>query len=129
MAMKKLLGGLVLAAAAFLGACGGSGNSDFDKFMKLDSEKAVAFAAGGEDCAAKAKVVGEWRTKYSPEYKALQKKLNAQWSSGPPKDILEKHGDKMKANKKAVIDAMLNCSNDETFGKMMDDTGKALGED
>jgi hypothetical protein len=120
MAMKKLLGGMVLAVA--LAACGGSGNADLDKFMKLDSDKAVAFSAGGDDCAAKAKTVGEWRTKHSAEYKALQKKLNDQWPDGPPKDIKEKYGDKMKANKKAVIDAMFACSNDETFGKMMDDT-------
>ena len=120
MAIKGLIGSAVLAAALF--ACSKGGNADIEAFMKLDSEKAVAFAAGGENCEEKAKTVGEWRTKHSAEYKALQKKLNAQWSSGPPKDVLEKHGEKMKANKKAVIDAMMSCSNNETFGKMMDDT-------
>jgi hypothetical protein len=35
--------------------------------MKLDTEKAAAFAAGGTDCAAKAKTAGEWRTQHSAE--------------------------------------------------------------
>jgi hypothetical protein len=124
MAIKQVIGSVVLAAA--LCACGkgkgGAGNADIDAFMKLDSDKSVAFAAGGEDCEAKAKSVGEWRKAHSTEYKALQKKLNAQWSSGPPKDVLDKYGEKMQANKKAVVDAMMSCSNNETFGKMMDET-------
>lgn len=123
MTIKHLLGGLTIAVA--LGACGkggGGGSADLDAFMKLDSDKAVAFAAGGEDCEAKAKSVGEWRAKHTAEYKALQTKLNAQWPKGPPKDVLEKHGEKMKANKKAVMDAMMACSNNEAFGKMMDET-------
>ena len=118
--MKKVIGCVVLAAALF--ACKGGGNADIDAFMKLDSDKAVAFAAGGDDCVAKAKSVGDWRKAHTAEYKALQKKLNAQWSSGPPKDVMDKYGEKMKANKTAVVDAMMKCSNDETFGKMMDDT-------
>ncbi|HEY5928081.1 MAG TPA: hypothetical protein VIV11_40620 [Kofleriaceae bacterium] len=123
MNIKHLLGGLTLALA--LGACGKKGGSaDLEAFMKLDSDKAVAFAVGGEDCEAKAKSVGEWRTKHTAEYKALQKKLNEQWPKGPPKEVLEKHGDKMQANKKAVMDAMFACSNNEAFGKMMDETKK-----
>lgn len=118
MRIKYLLGSFTLVLA--LGAC--KGGSDVDAFMKLDSDKAVAFAAGGEDCAAKAKSVGDWRKKHTAEYKALQKKLKEQWPKGPPAEVLEKHGDKMKANKKAVMDAMLACSNDEAFGKMMDET-------
>ena len=122
--MKQIIGSMVLALA--IGACGkGGGNADVDAFMKLDSDKAVAFSAGGTDCTAKAKSVGEWRKAHTAEYKALQKKLNAQWSSGPPKEVLDKYGDKMKENKKAVIDAMMACSNDETFGKMMDETKTA----
>jgi len=121
MKIKLLISGVVLGAA--LCACGkGGGNADVDAFMKLDSDKAVAFAVGGQDCEAKAKSVGDWRTKHSAEYKALQKKLNAQWSSGPPKEVLDKYGDKMKENKKAVVDAMMACSNNEVFGKMMDET-------
>src|SRR5262245_21597037 len=116
MAIQKLIGSVVFAAA--LCACGkGGGNADLDAVMKLDSDTTVAFAAGGQDCEAKAKSVGEWRSKHSAEYKALQNKLNAQWSSGPPKDVMEKHGEKMKANKKAVMDAMLACSNNAAFGK------------
>src|SRR5262245_23642545 len=122
MRIKHLLGGLTIALA--LGACGkkGASSGDVDAFMKLDSDKAVAFAAGGEDCEAKAKSVGEWRKAHTAEYKALQKKLNEQWPKGPPKDVLDKYGDKMKENKKAVVDAMFACSNNEAFGKMMDET-------
>lgn len=124
MTIKHLLGGLVLTMA--LGACGkgGAGSADVDAFMKLDSDKAVAFAAGGADCVAKAKSVGDWRTKHTAEYKALQKKLNEQWSKGPPKEVLEKYGETMKANKKAVMDAMFACTNNEAFDKMMEDTKK-----
>jgi hypothetical protein len=128
MTIKHLLG--LLAFAAALGACGkgggggGGGTADLEAFMKLDSDKAVAFAAGGEDCEAKAKSVGEWRTKHTAAYKAIQNKLNDQWPKGPPKDVLDKHGEKMAANKKAVMDAMFACTNNEAFGKMMDDTTK-----
>ena len=120
MTIKHLLGGLTLAIA--LGACGKGGSADVDAFMKLDSDKAVAFAAGGDDCVAKAKSVGDWRAKHTHDYKELQKKLNDQWSKGPPQDVLDKYGEKMKANKKAVMDAMFACSNNEVFGKMMDET-------
>jgi uncharacterized protein YjlB len=120
MNLKHLIAGLALAGA--LGACSKGGSADLDAFMKLDTDKAAAFAVGGDDCAAKATSVGEWRTKHTAEYKVLQGKLNKQWPKGPPKDVIEKHGDTMKANKKAVIDAMMACSNDPTFGKMMDDT-------
>ena len=121
MKIKLVIGSVVLGAALF--ACkGGGGNADVDAFMKLDSDKAVAFAVGGTDCEAKAKSVGEWRKAHSAEYKAMQKKLNAQWSSGPPKEVLDKYGDKMKENKKAVVEAMMACSNNEAFGKMMDET-------
>ncbi len=121
MRIKHVLGSLVLVAA--LGACKkGGGNADVDAFMKLDTDKAAAFAVGGEDCEAKAKSVGDWRKAHTAEYKAMQKKLNEQWPKGPPKEVLEKYGDQMKANKKAVIDAMMACSSNEAFGKMMDET-------
>lgn len=122
MAMKHVLASLTLVLAT--GACkkGGAGSADVDAFMKLDSDKAVAFSAGGDDCVAKAKSVGDWRKAHTAEYKALQKKLNEQWPKGPPKDVLDKYGDKMQANKKAVMDAMLACSSNDAFGKMMDET-------
>ncbi len=119
MTLKHLVAGLALAGV--LGACSKS-SGDVDAFMKLDTEKAAAFAVGGKDCAAKAKSAGDWRTKHTAEYKALQGKLKDQWPEGPPKDVLEKYGDTMKANKKAVVEAMMDCSNDPTFGKMMDET-------
>jgi hypothetical protein len=122
MTTKHLLGSLTLVLA--LGACkkGGGGGADIDAFMKLDSDKAVAFAAGGTDCDAKAKSVGDWRKAHTVEYKAMQKKLNDSWPKGPPKEVLDKYGDKMKENKKAVLDAMMACSSNEAFGKMMDET-------
>lgn len=120
MKVKYLLGSVALALA--LGACSKGGSGDVDAFMKLDTEKAAAFNAGGEDCAAKAKSVGEWRTKNTANYKAMQKKLNEQWPKGPPEDVQKKYGDQIKANKKAVVDAMFACSNDPAFSKMMDDT-------
>lgn len=121
MRIKHLLGGLTLALA--LGACSkGGGSGDIDAFMKLDTEKAAAFAVGGEDCEAKAKSVGDWRKKHTAEYKAMQKKLNEQWPKGPPDDVKKKYGDQMKANKKAVMSAMMACSNNDAFGKMMDET-------
>lgn len=120
MKLTYLLGSLVLAVG--LGACSKGGSGDVDAFMKLDTEKAAAFNVGGTDCAAKAKSVGDWRSKNTANYKAMQKKLNEQWPKGPPKDVQEKYGDTMKANKKAVVDAMFECSNDPAFSKMMDDT-------
>ncbi|HLL22331.1 MAG TPA: hypothetical protein VK427_09380 [Kofleriaceae bacterium] len=120
MKLMYLLGGAALAIA--LGACSKGGGGDFDAFLKLDTEKAAAFNVGGKDCAAKAKSVGEWRAKNTAKYNELRKSLGKQWPDGPPKDIQEKHGETMKANKQAVMGAMLDCSNDPTFSKMMDDT-------
>jgi Mlc titration factor MtfA (ptsG expression regulator) len=110
------------AALCFAAACGKGGNSDFEAFHKLDTDKAAAFAVGGKDCKAKAKSVGDWRTAHSAEYKALQKKLNEAWGKKPPEDIIEKYGAEMQANKKAVVSAMFDCSSDPDFGKMMDAT-------
>ncbi len=120
MKLTYLLGSLVLAVG--LAGCSKGGSGDVDAFMKLDTEKAAAFNVGGEDCVAKAKSVGDWRTKNTANYKAMQKKLNEQWPKGPPEDVQKKYGDVMKANKKAVVDAMFSCSNDPAFSKMMDDT-------
>lgn len=114
--------GILAAIAITMGACGGGGNADFDAFLKLDSEKAVAFAAGGEDCVAKAKSVGDWRKANTTKYKALQKKLKDVYPEGPPKELMEKHSEKMKANKDAVMGAMLACTGNEAFNKMMDET-------
>lgn len=122
MKLKYLLGSAVLALAALaLGACS-KGGGDIDAFMKLDTEKAAAFKVGGEDCVAKAKSVGDWRKANTAKYKEMQKKLNDQWPKGPPKDVQEKHGAQMKENKRAVMDAMMACTNDPAFSKMMDDT-------
>jgi len=120
MNLKHLVAGLVLASG--LAACSKGSSADVDAFMKLDTAKGEAFAAGGKDCVAKAKSAGEWRKAHSAEYKELQAKLNKSWPDGPPKDVQEKYGEQMQKNKKAVINAMMDCSNDETFGKMMDDT-------
>jgi len=118
MTIKYLLGGAVLALA--LGACSKGG--DVEGFVKLDTDKAAAFSAGGEDCVAKAKSVGEWRKAHAAEYKEMQAKLKDKWPKGPPDDIKEKYGDQLKKNKKAVIQAMFACSSNEAFGKMMDET-------
>jgi hypothetical protein len=117
---KNLFASLLLTLS--LGACGGGSNADLDAFMKLDTDKAAAFAVGGKDCKAKAKSVGEWRAKHTADYKVLQKKLNDAWGKEPPKDVLEKHGEVMKANKKAVMSAMFACTSDPDFSKMMDST-------
>jgi hypothetical protein len=111
----------LFALALGLLGCGG-GSSDIDAFMTLDTEKAAAFEVGGKDCAAKAKSVGDWRSKNTARYDEMRKKLNDEWPKGPPKDVQEKYGDQMKKNKKAVMEAMLECSNDPAFSKMMDDT-------
>lgn len=120
MNIKHLIAGLLLASA-----CSKGGSADVDAFMKMDTEKAAAFSVGGKDCAAKAKSAGDWRTKNSAEYKKLRQKLNEQWPKGPPQDVKDKYGDVMQANKKAVMEAMMDCSNDPTFSKMMDDTKAA----
>ena len=119
--MNKLT--YLLGSALLVIGCS-KGGGDIDAFMKMDTEKAAAFKVGGEDCVAKAKSVGDWRTKNTAKYKELQKKLNAEWPKGPPKDVQEKYGDQMKANKRAVLDAMMACTNDPAFSKMMDDTSK-----
>ena len=118
--LKYLLGSAALVIA--LGACSKGGGGDVDAFMKMDTEKAAAFNAGGEDCVAKAKSVGDWRKANTAKYKELQKKLNAEWPKGPPKDVQDKYGAQMKSNKRAVMDAMMACTNDPAFSKMMDDT-------
>jgi hypothetical protein len=115
--MKMKLAALVLA----LGACGGGGG-EFDKFMKMDSEKAAAFNVGGKDCKEKAKSVGDWRTKNSADYQAQRKALGDKYGKDVPKDVMEKYGDQIKSNKKAVMDAMFACSSDPDFSKMMDAT-------
>ncbi len=123
MNIKHLIGSASLALALI--ACGskGGGNADVEAFMKLDTDKGVAFAVGGADCDAKAKSVGDWRTKHTAEYKVLQKKLGDAWKGGPPKEVTDKYGEQMKKNKSAVMEAMLACSNnDDAFGKMMDAT-------
>ena len=117
----KIMNLVASTALAFVVACGG-GNSDFEAFHKLDSDKAAAFAVGGKDCKAKAKSVGEWRTANTAKYNELRKKLGDAWGKEPPKEIVEKYGAEMKANKKAVIDAMFECSSDPDFSKMMDAT-------
>ena len=118
--LKYLLAGVSLTVA--IGACSKGGGGAVDAFMKLDTEKAAAFNAGGEDCVAKAKSVGDWRAKNTAKYKELQQKLKAEWPDGPPKDVQEKYGETMKANKKAVMGAMMACTNDPAFSKMMADT-------
>jgi len=101
---------------------GCKGGGDIDAFVKLDTDKAAAFDVGGDDCVAKAKSVGDWRTAHSADYKAMQKKLKESFKDGPPKDIMEKYGEQMSKNKKSVVDAMMKCSSNEAFGKMMDAT-------
>ena len=118
--MKNLM---TFALVVALGACGkGGGSGDIDAFMKLDTDKAAAFKVGGENCEEKAKSVGAWRKANTEKYNAMRKKLNEQWPKGPPEDVQKKYGEQMKANKSAVMDAMLACSSNEAFGKMMDET-------
>ena len=118
--------GLIVALALTAGACGkGSSSSELDAFMKLDTEKAAAFNAGGDDCAAKAKTVGDWRKANTAKYNEMRGKLKELWRKGPPKELQDKYGEQMKANKKAVMSVMLKCSNDPAFSKMMDETKSA----
>lgn len=119
--MKQLAGCLIaVMVSSVLVACGGSG--DIDDFVKLDTAKAEAFAAGGDDCVAKAKSVREWRTKHNAGYKAAQDKLKEKYKEGPPKDVMEKHGEQMSKNKKAVMDAMFKCNDTPEFGAAIDET-------
>ena len=122
-AVRMAMGKIKWVALALVVAAGCSkGSGDIDAFMKMDTEKAAAFDVGGKDCVAKAKSVGDWRKAHSAEYQALRKKINDAWKDGPPKDVQEKYGEQMQKNKKSVMGAMMDCSNDETFGKMMDET-------
>ena len=98
--------------------CGSS--DDIEEFIKLDNSKGEAFAAGGDDCAAKAKVVGEWRAKNTKHYDELRKGLGEKYKDGPP----EKYKADLKKNSKSVMGAMMKCTNDPAFSKMMDDTTK-----
>jgi hypothetical protein len=116
--MKKLAGYLVVVMVA--AACGGGG--DVDAFVKLDTAKGEAFAAGGDDCAVKAKSVREWRTKHNAEYKAAQAKLKEKFKDGPPKDLKEKYGEQLEKNKKAVMGAMFKCTNTPEFDAAIDET-------
>lgn len=118
--MRKITLGCVVAGMMLAGACGGDG--DIDAFVKLDTDKAAAFSAGGDDCEAKAKSVREWRTKHKDAYKDVQKKLNAKFKDGPPEDVKKKYGEQMAKNKKAVMDAMFKCADNEAFGKAIDET-------
>lgn len=98
--------------------CGSDGA--IEEFVKLDNSKGEAFAAGGEDCAAKAKVVGEWRKKNTKRYDEIRDSLKDKYKEGPP----EKYKADLTKNKKAVRSAMMACSNDPAFGAMMDETSK-----
>ncbi len=97
--------------------CGSDG--DIEAFVKLDTEKGAAFEVGGDDCVAKAKSVGEWRKKNTKKYNEMRKSLAKDYKEGPP----DKYKAALKKNKKSVMGAMMKCSNDPIFGKMMDDTG------
>ncbi len=114
--MKYKIGMCAVGLSLALMGCGSGG--DIEEFVKLDNSKGVAFAAGGDDCAAKAKSVGDWRKKNTKRYKELRKSLGEKYKKGPP----EKYKDDLTKNKKAVMDAMMKCSNDPAFGKMMDET-------
>ena len=117
--MKILLGLAAVLLCGSLAACGGDG--DIDAFVKLDTVKGEAFAVGGDDCVEKAKSVREWRTKHNAAYKAAQQKLKEKFKDGPPKDA-EKYADQMKKNKKAVMSAMMKCSNTPEFSAAIDET-------
>ncbi len=112
--MKILISMGVFVVALGLGGCSG----DVDAFVKLDTEKAAAFEAGGDDCAAKAKSVGEWRKNNTKRYDELRMSLKDKYKDGPP----EKHKDQLEKNKKAVVGNLMKCVNDEAFSKMMDET-------
>lgn len=114
--MKIKAMGSSLAIALALGACGGSG--DIDEFVKLDTSKGEAFAVGGEDCDAKADSVRKWRTENNQRYKELRKSLSEKYKKGPP----EKYKEQLSKNKQAVMSAMMNCANNEAFGKAIDET-------
>ena len=106
-----------------MGGCSkdGDGAADYEAFVKLEREKAAAFAVGGEDCVAKSKSLGEWRAKNAAAYKALQTKLSARWPKGPPEELTTKHGEKVKEDNKAVIDAMLACKDNAELSNVMEE--------
>lgn len=121
--MKRIFGPSVLAVVlAGAGCGGGGGGADLEAFVKLDTAKGEAFAVGGDDCVAKAKSVRAWRTAHNAEYKAAQAKLKAQYPKGPPKEAMDKHGAQLTANKKAVVGAMMKCTNTPEFDAAIDDT-------
>ena len=99
-----------------LTACGGG--SDIESFVKLDTDKGKAFEVGGDDCTAKAEAVGAWRTKNTAKYNEMRKSLATKYKDGPPAE----HKEQLKKNKNSVMNAMLKCTNDPAFSKMMDET-------
>jgi hypothetical protein len=114
--MKYKLGMCVLGLSVALMGCGSGG--DIEEFVKLDNSKGVAFEVGGDDCVAKAKSVGEWRKKNTKHYNELRESLGKKYKEGPP----EKYKEDLTKNKKAVMGAMMKCSNDPAFSAMMDET-------
>ncbi len=114
--MKRQISVCVAVLAMSLAACGGGG--DIDDFVKLDTEKGKAFEVGGDDCAAKAEAVGEWRKNNAKKYSEMRKALGEKYKDGPP----EAHKEQLQTNKKAVMGAMMKCTNDLAFSKMMDET-------
>jgi hypothetical protein len=112
----------IAVIALFASACSKGGGGDIESFVKLDTAKGEAFAAGGDDCIAKAKSVREWRSKHNPEYKSAQDAVKKQYPKGPPKDVMDKHGEQLKKNKSAVMDAMMKCTSTPEFGAAIDET-------
>lgn len=118
--IKSLLSGVVVAAL-FASACS-KGGGDLESFVKLDTSKGEAFAAGGDDCAVKAKSVRAWRSKNNAAYKAAQDALKKQYPKGPPDDMKAKYGEQLAKNKSAVMDAMVKCTNTPEFDAAIDET-------
>ena len=114
--MKYKIGMCVAGLSLALMGCGSGGN--IEEFVKLDNSKGVAFEVGGDDCVAKAKSVGDWRKKNTKRYDELRKSLADEYKKGPP----EKYKEDLGKNKKSVMNAMMKCSSDPAFGKMMDET-------
>ncbi len=114
--MKYIVGMCAMGLSLGLMGCGSSG--DIEEFIKLDNSKGVAFEAGGDDCAAKAKVVGEWRKQNTKHYNELRKGLGEKYKDGPPKEYKAD----LKKNSKSVMSAMMKCASDPAFSKMMDET-------
>lgn len=112
----------VAIVALFASACSKGSGGDIESFVKLDTAKGEAFATGGDDCVAKAKSVREWRTKNNAAYKSAQDAIKAKYPKGPPKDVMEKHGEQLGKNKSAVMDAMVKCTNTPEFDAAIDET-------